>query len=469
MQWPKTCPNPLRSKPRKTLPDGLGKLGLGRGVPGVAAALALSACADMPAQSSAMPGFWWFACLALLGLAGLGYVLGRQAERRARAAEVFQARSLHAALLATLEDPVWRTDAQHRWAPASGLPGAAAASAAADVENGATGTPPPPAWFSHPGLRPLLEARRGFQRLQLSAAEGATAAAQPLAVDGPAAWWLSGQPVLDHDGHFAGFLGTARPAEAASLTVPVPSPAAPAAATQPPAFAAGPTSAQSEKEEAETFNLTVVHDLRAPVRVVDGFTRIVKEDYGPGLDRVANDHLDRVLSAAARMNRMIDALLTLANLSNQPLSRQPVDMSQMALDVVDELRRSQPGRAVEVSIEAGLQVMADPTLLRQVLENLLGNAWKYSGRSPKAQIALASVKHGSGRAFVVRDNGAGFDMRSAARLFGVFQRLHSASEFPGNGVGLASVRRIVRRHGGDIWAEAEPARGAAFTFTLADT
>jgi light-regulated signal transduction histidine kinase (bacteriophytochrome) len=279
----------------------------------------------------------------------------------------------------------------------------------------------------------------------------------------PDTWWVSGQPVLGVDGQFAGFLGTAWPVVAAPLAEPASSAVLHAAA----ASAAG-TASQSEKEEAETFSLTVVHDLRAPVRVVDGFTRIVKEDYGPQLDRVANDHLERVLSAAARMNRMIDALLTLANLSNQPLNRQPVDMSQLALDVVDELRRSQPDRQVEVSIEAGLQVTADPTLLRQVLENLLGNAWKYSARTPKAQVTLTSVRHGSGRAFVVRDNGAGFDMRSATRLFGVFQRLHSASEFPGHGVGLASVRRIVRRHGGDIWAEAEPARGAAFTFSLAE-
>lgn len=220
-------------------------------------------------------------------------------------------------------------------------------------------------------------------------------------------------------------------------------------------------------EESDSFSFTVSHDLRAPIRVVEGFTRIVKEDYGRLLDRVGNDHLDRVLGAAARMNLMIDALLTLARLSSQPLARQPVNLSQLAGYVIDDLRRSTPDREVEVDIEGGLTTQGDPTLLRLVLENLLGNAWKYSGRTPKARISLGTVAHGGRSAYVVRDNGAGFDMRSSERLFGLFQRLHSASEFPGSGVGLASVRRIVRRHGGDIWAEAEPGRGAAFFFTLA--
>jgi light-regulated signal transduction histidine kinase (bacteriophytochrome) len=219
--------------------------------------------------------------------------------------------------------------------------------------------------------------------------------------------------------------------------------------------------------ESEQFSFTVSHDLRAPIRVVEGFTRIVKEDYGRLLDRVGNDHLDRVLGAAARMNLMIDALLTLARLSTQPLAHQAVNLSQLAGWVADELVRGSPDRLVEIEIEPGLTACGDPTLLRLVLENLLGNAWKYSARTVKAQISLRRVPHGSGAAYVVRDNGAGFDMRSSERLFGLFQRLHSASEFAGHGVGLASVRRIVRRHGGEIWAEAEIGRGAAFYFTLA--
>ena len=224
--------------------------------------------------------------------------------------------------------------------------------------------------------------------------------------------------------------------------------------------------AQAHARESDTYTFTLSHDLRAPIRVVEGFTRIVKEDYGRLLDRVGNDHLDRVLGAAARMNLMIDALLTLARLSQQPLARQRVNLSQLAGYVVDDLRRAAPERTVEVDIEPGLSAWGDPTLLRLVLENLIGNAWKYTGRCTQPQITMHSVPHGEASAFVVRDNGAGFDMRSADRLFGLFQRLHSTSDFPGHGVGLASVRRIVQRHGGEIWAEGEPGRGAAFYFTL---
>jgi signal transduction histidine kinase len=224
--------------------------------------------------------------------------------------------------------------------------------------------------------------------------------------------------------------------------------------------------AAAQSSEGDSFSFTVTHDLRAPIRVVEGFTRIVKEDYGRLLDRVGNDHLDRVLGAAARMNLMIDALLTLARLSTQPLERQPVNLSQLAGWVVEDLRRATPARAAEVEIEPGLAAQGDPTLLRQLLENLLGNAWKYSAQREPARISLRRLPHDARTVFVVRDNGAGFDMRGAERLFGLFQRLHSASDFAGHGVGLASVRRIVRRHGGEVWAEAEPGRGAAFFFTL---
>jgi len=227
-----------------------------------------------------------------------------------------------------------------------------------------------------------------------------------------------------------------------------------------------PPGALAHARETDTTTFTLSHDLRAPIRVVEGFTRIVKEDYGRLLDRVGNDHLDRVLGAAARMNLMIDALLTLARLSQQPLARQRVNLTQLAGYVVDDLRRSAPERVADIDIEPGLSAWGDPTLLRLVLENLLGNAWKYSGRSSVAQISLHKVPHGDSTAMVVRDNGASFDMRSADRLFGLFQRLHSANDFPGHGVGLASVRRIVQRHGGDIWAEGEPGRGASFYFTL---
>jgi signal transduction histidine kinase len=219
--------------------------------------------------------------------------------------------------------------------------------------------------------------------------------------------------------------------------------------------------------EGDSFSFTLSHDLRAPIRVVEGFTRIVKEDYGKLLDRVGNDHLDRVLGAATRMNLMIEALLTLARLSQQPLAHQRVNLSQMAGFVAEDLRRSAPDRDAQIDIGPNLTAWGDPTLLRLVLENLLSNAWKYCGRCAQTRISLGLVQQGDRHVFLVRDNGAGFDMRSADRLFGLFQRLHSASDFPGHGVGLASVRRIVQRHGGDIWAESEPGQGASFFFTLA--
>jgi light-regulated signal transduction histidine kinase (bacteriophytochrome) len=222
--------------------------------------------------------------------------------------------------------------------------------------------------------------------------------------------------------------------------------------------------AESEADH-ESFGYIVSHDLRAPIRVVEGFTKIVKEDYGAVLDAVGHDHLDRVLGAAARMNSMIDALLQLSRLSSQPIARMPVNLSQIAGFVVDDLRREHPERDVDVEIEPQLLASGDPTLLRMLLENLLGNAWKYTGNTETARIGLVR-RPGETTGFTVHDNGAGFDMRYSDRLFGVFQRLHSASEFPGTGVGLASVRRIVRRHHGEVWAESEPERGTRFHFTL---
>ncbi|MBL8328442.1 MAG: hypothetical protein JNJ71_06290 [Rubrivivax sp.] len=222
-------------------------------------------------------------------------------------------------------------------------------------------------------------------------------------------------------------------------------------------------------DDAAAFSYALSHDLRAPLRVMEGFARILKEDYGRQLDRIGNDHIDRMLGASMRMNSMIDAMLSLAQLSAQPLQLQPVDLSQMALSIVEDLRQSQPARTVQVDIEPGLRVQGDALLLRQMLENLLGNAWKYTGKTAQPQIrlrALAEPAPAGLRRFEVSDNGAGFDVRSAARLFGLFQRLHASSEFPGTGIGLASVLRIVHRHGGEIRAEAEPGRGARFSFTL---
>ncbi|WP_416757820.1 sensor histidine kinase [Roseateles sp. So40a] len=224
--------------------------------------------------------------------------------------------------------------------------------------------------------------------------------------------------------------------------------------------------AEQARADQASFSYTVSHDLRAPLRVVEGFTRILKEDYGRLLDRAGNDHLDRVLGASSRMHSMIDSLLALSHLSSQALRHETVDLSLLAGQVMEELRRATPAREVDAQVQPGLRVQGDPTLLRMVLENLLGNAWKYSGKRERALIRFESEQRQGERVFVVSDNGAGFDMRFADRLFGVFQRLHSASDFQGTGVGLASARRIVRRHGGDIWAESEVGQGARFYFTL---
>ena len=218
--------------------------------------------------------------------------------------------------------------------------------------------------------------------------------------------------------------------------------------------------------EHESFTYSVSHDLRAPIRVVDGFARILKEDYGRFLDRIGNDHLDRVLAAAARMNSMIDALLALSRLQSQPLQRRPVDLSQLANYILEDLRREHPERPVELRIEPGIVVNGDPTLLRIAMDNLIGNAWKYSGQAPLTHIEFRREQRDGKAVMVVADRGAGFDMRFADRLFGVFQRLHSPKDFQGTGVGLASVKRILRRHGGDIWAESEVGQGARFYFTL---
>ena len=211
------------------------------------------------------------------------------------------------------------------------------------------------------------------------------------------------------------------------------------------------------------------HDLRAPLRVIDGFTRIVKEDYGRHLDRLGHDHLDRVLAASARMNGMIDAVLAQAQLGSGPLQRGEVALSALVAEVAAELSAVHAHCApVEWVIQPDLRALADATLVRRVLENLLGNALKYSAKVPEPRVEFGCMPATNPPVFFVRDNGAGFDMQHADKLFGMFQRLHSAKDFEGTGVGLAGVRQVIRRHGGRVWAEAKPGQGACFYFTLTD-
>ena len=224
---------------------------------------------------------------------------------------------------------------------------------------------------------------------------------------------------------------------------------------------------QAANRELETFSYSVSHDLRAPLRSIDGFSQALLEDYGNTLDAQGQDYLQRIRGAAQRMAELIDALLGLSRVTRAELSREPVDMTAMAHMIAADLQRNEPVREVAFVIADGLTASGDARLLRVALENLLGNAWKFSAKQPQARIEVGSLAQPNGAlAFFVRDNGAGFDMAYADKLFGAFQRLHRMNEFPGTGIGLATVQRIVHRHGGRIWAEGEMGQGATFYFTL---
>ena len=218
--------------------------------------------------------------------------------------------------------------------------------------------------------------------------------------------------------------------------------------------------------ELEAFSYSVSHDLRAPLRTISAFTHAIIEDFGERVDDKARDHIRRVLSATSRMSDLIDALLELSRISRTPIGRHRVDLSQLASIAVDELVRREPARAVGVEITPGLIVDADGRLMRILLDNLLGNAWKFTSRADPARIEVGREPHSGDAVYFVRDNGAGFDMSQADRLFTPFQRLHSDGEFSGTGIGLATVRRIIERHGGKIWAEGSIGCGAKISFTV---
>jgi PAS domain S-box-containing protein len=220
-------------------------------------------------------------------------------------------------------------------------------------------------------------------------------------------------------------------------------------------------------QELEAFSYSVSHDLRAPLRAIDGFSQALLEDCGDRLDEQGRDHLRRVRAATQRMAQLIDDMLTLSRVTRAELRREIVDLSKLAEEIAAELRRADPDRTAEVEIEPGLVAAGDPRLLRVLVGNLLSNAWKFTAGSEPARIELGRCPTSAdGRGFFVRDNGAGFDMTYANKLFAPFQRLHRQSEFPGTGVGLAIVQRIVHRHGGRVWAEGAVGRGATFYFTL---
>jgi PAS domain S-box-containing protein len=219
-------------------------------------------------------------------------------------------------------------------------------------------------------------------------------------------------------------------------------------------------------EELESFSYSVSHDLRAPLRRIQGFAAALLEDHADTLDPTARRHLDRLQVSVRCMDELIAALLGLSRVTRGELRSDRVDFSALAEEIVADLRRTQPHRTVDVSIAPGLVVQADPLLLRTALENLLGNAWKYTARHEAASIEVGALAGDDGPVYFVRDDGAGFDMSYADKLFAPFQRLHTTAEFEGTGIGLATVQRIIRRHGGQIWAEAAVEGGATFYFTL---
>jgi light-regulated signal transduction histidine kinase (bacteriophytochrome) len=224
---------------------------------------------------------------------------------------------------------------------------------------------------------------------------------------------------------------------------------------------------EESRRELESLTYTVAHDLRGPLRTIEGFARALSEDCGDLLDADGRRYLQHVLDASQRMSGMLEGLLSLARISRAEFHPTIVELSGIARRILDRLRAEEPERAVEALIADNITADADPTLLTAALEGLLQNAWKFTrGRDP-ARIEFG-VQQTSPRVYFVRDNGVGFDTRYADKLFRPFQRLHSEREFEGTGVGLATAHRIIRRHGGRIWAEAAPDRGATFYFTLAE-
>jgi signal transduction histidine kinase len=217
----------------------------------------------------------------------------------------------------------------------------------------------------------------------------------------------------------------------------------------------------------KAFSYSVSHDLRAPLRAMVGFATALGEDWGERLDPGGRRYLDRILEGGRRMSELIEGMLILGRVVEAEMRRLPVDLTALARQLGAELREGEPGRAVELVIQEGLMVSGDPGLLRALMANLLGNAWKFTGhrREARVEVGVQAAVDG-GATFFVRDNGSGFDMKDAGKLFGVFQRLHRQDEFPGTGVGLATVERIVSRHGGRIWAEAAPDQGATFFVSL---
>ena len=223
---------------------------------------------------------------------------------------------------------------------------------------------------------------------------------------------------------------------------------------------------KAANKELESFSYSVSHDLRAPLRSIDGFSQALLEDCADKLDEPGKDALRRVRAASQRMGKLIDDLLQLSRTTQSELQRGPLDVSALALASATEVRNIWPGRQVKLIIAPGLHAEGDQQLLRIVFDNLLGNAWKFTSKREQATIEVGAISHNGTTAYFVRDNGAGFDMAYSDKLFGAFQRLHAIADYPGTGIGLATVQRIIHRHGGRVWAEGKVDEGATFYFTL---
>ena len=216
----------------------------------------------------------------------------------------------------------------------------------------------------------------------------------------------------------------------------------------------------------ESFSYTVAHDLRAPLRSINGFVSLLELENASQLNAQGRQFLERIKNGAASMNALIEGLLSLSRLGREPLWPVPVDLSALAQSVAREMQERDPARRVEFVIHPGIEAVADLHLVKDVLDNLIGNAWKFTSGKAQARIEFGSTTHQDGVAYFVRDDGAGFDPDYADKLFGTFQRLHTGEEFPGIGIGLASVKRIIENHGGKVWAEGAVGQGATFWFTL---
>jgi signal transduction histidine kinase len=225
---------------------------------------------------------------------------------------------------------------------------------------------------------------------------------------------------------------------------------------------------EAANSELEAFSYSVSHDLRAPLRHINGFSMALLEDYSDKLDGVGRDFLKQLREASQEMAHLIDDMLRLAGVTRAEMHREKVDLSELGTGILGELQRAEPDRVLKVTVQKGLLAYGDKRLLGVVLANLLGNAWKFSSRQEDAEVTLGREGETENTCYFVRDNGAGFDMAFADKLYGAFQRLHSVNEFEGTGIGLATVRRIVSRHGGRIWAEGAVGKGATFYFTLPD-